>query len=164
MEDHSHTRQAYLSFKLNNELFAISTFKVLEVLEKQHITQVPKAPEYVKGIINFRGEVLPVIDMRKKFMMNELDENQKFVIIVLDLKLNDESYQLGAIADGVKDVIEIDDKEIKEVPKMGLNYNTEFIMGMLHVDAGFVMILDVDKVFSLADVAAIHTETVPAMA
>jgi len=120
-------KQAYLSFKLNNELFAVSTFKVLEVLEKQHITQVPKAPEYVMGIINFRGEVLPVIDTRRKFKMPPRAENQKFVIMVLDLQLNNERYQLGAVADGVKDVFEIGEHEIKEVPKMGLNYNTDFI-------------------------------------
>jgi len=145
-------RQAYLSFKLNEELFAVSTFKVLEVLEKQHITSVPKAPEYVLGIINFRGEVLPVIDARKKFHMPERAADAKFVIIVLDLSLDNNKYLLGAVADSVKDVIEISKTDIKDVPKMGLNYNTEFITGMVHFESSFIMMLDIDKVFSSEDV------------
>ncbi len=152
MDNQAQNKQAYLSFKLDNELFAVSAFKVLEVLEKQHITKVPKVPEYVMGIINFRGEVLPVIDTRKKFRMPARDEKSKFVIIVFDLKIGNDSLVLGAVADTVKDVIELESKDIKEVPKMGLNYNSDFILGMIHTDSGFIMLLDVDRVFSEEDV------------
>ena len=150
------TKQAYLSFRLNKELFAVSAFKVLEVLEIQNITQIPNTPPYILGVINFRGDVLPVIDSRSKFGMPEGTITKKTVIIVLDLIVNNEPMRLGATADGVKDVIEIDEREMKEVPKMGISYNTEFIKGMIYKDNGFIMVLDVDKVFSTEDVNLIE--------
>jgi purine-binding chemotaxis protein CheW len=141
------TKQAYLSFRLNDELFAVSAFKVLEVLEKQNITAIPRAPEYIRGVINFRGEVLPVIDTRRKFNMGGA-EYTKFVIIVLDLQISGEAIQLGAMADGVKDVFEADDSEIKDVPSMGCSYNPKFLKGMINTAKGYIMLLDIDHVFS----------------
>jgi len=155
-------KQTYLSFKLNNELFAVNVNKVLEVLEKQHVTKIPRAPAYVNGIINFRGEVLPVIDARKKFLMPEREAHLKYVIIVLDLEKDNGTYRLGAIADGVKDVMEINEHEIQEVPKLGMNYNTEFIKGTIYTDNGFMMLLDVDKVFSHEEIELVtHLSEVP---
>jgi purine-binding chemotaxis protein CheW len=151
--ENTHIKQANVSFRLNNELFAISAFKVLEVLEQQRITQIPNAPAYIKGVINFRGDVLPVIDMRRKFGMPDRTEDQKFVIIVLDLKSGNDTLQLGAMADSVKDVIEIDERDLKPVPKMGSSYNSEFILGMIHTDNGFIMLLDADKVFSMEELS-----------
>jgi len=142
------TKQAYLSFRLNKELFAVNAFKVLEVLEQQYITEIPQTPAYVLGVINFRGEILPVFDTRRKFNMPARDEKQKFVIVVLDLTINDQKVLIGTTADGVKDVIEIDDKEIKEVPEVGSSFNTEFLDGILYRDNGFIMMLNVDKVYA----------------
>jgi purine-binding chemotaxis protein CheW len=142
------TKQAYLSFRLNKELFAVNAFKVLEVLEQQYITEIPQTPAYVLGVINFRGEILPVFDTRRKFNMPARDEKQKFVIVVLDLTINDQKVLIGTTADGVKDVIEIDDKEIKDVPEVGSSFNTEFLDGILYRDNGFIMMLNVDKVYA----------------
>lgn len=152
----------YLSFKLDKEIFAVSVYKVLEVLQMQKVTLVPKAPDYIKGVINFRGEILPVIETRTKFNMPERQESEKYVIIVLDLKVNNQKIILGAIADGVRDVLEINEEDIKDVPEMGSNYNTEFLSGMLKKDDGFIMILDIDKVFSVEDLS-IMTETTVSM-
>lgn len=156
MNEQENNKIAHLSFKLNNELFAVSAFKVLEVLEKQHITQIPGTPEYILGVINFRGDVLPVIDMRRKFGMPLRDEKAKFVIIVLDILYGNDSVRIGAVADAVKDVMEIDLKQIKEVPKIGTSYNTKFLSGMLSLDNGFIMMLNVDNIFTEEEVDLIQ--------
>jgi len=145
-------KTAYLSFKLGDEIFAVSVHKVLEVLEIQKITKVPRTADYIKGVINFRGEILPVIETRKKFNIPDADSTKGSVIIVLDLIPKGKAIQLGAIADGVKDVLEIADHEIKAVPELGSRYNTEFLQGMLKTEDGFIMILDMDKVFSVDEV------------
>jgi purine-binding chemotaxis protein CheW len=142
----------YLSIKLNDELFAINVKKVLEVLQKQHITQVPNVPDFIKGVINFRGEIVPVIEARQKFKMPERATTQKNVIIVLDLEVKDKKILLGVIVDGVKDVLELSDEDIKDVPDMGTNYNIEFIKGMVKLDNGFLMLLNVDRVFSSEEI------------
>jgi len=148
-------KDSYLSFKLGNEIFAVSVHKVLEVLEIQNVTKVPNTPEYVRGVINFRGDILPVIETRRKFNMPEIESDKKTVIIVLDLILNEKQVKLGAIADGVRDVLEIKQTDIKMVPHMGSRYNSNFIEGMIKTDAGFLMILDIDKVFSEEEVTLV---------
>lgn len=148
-------KKSYLSFRLGDETFAVSVHKVLEVLEIQRITKVPKTPDYIKGVINFRGDILPVIETRVKFNMPKVEDTPKTVIIVLDLKVKDKAVVLGAIADNVKDVIEITDSQIKSVPEMGSQYNTEFIQGMIKTDKGFTMLLSIDKVFSADDITIV---------
>lgn len=149
-------KSSYLSFRLDKEVFAVSVHKVLEVLEIQKITEVPRTPDYMRGVINFRGEILPVIDTRVKFNLPPAQETNKTVIIVLDLIIKDKQMMIGALADGVKDVIEIAAEEIKPVPEMGSHYNTEFLNGMFKADDDFIMILDIEKVFSVADVQLVQ--------
>ncbi len=158
--DKHQEKNHYLSFKLDNETFAVSVFKVLEVLQQQSVTKVPKAPAYVTGVINFRGDILPVIETRTKFNMPERNKDEKNVTIILELDINGQKLMLGAIADGVRDVLEINEEDIKEVPEMGSSYNTEFLRGMLKVDSGFIMILDIDRVFSVSDVSIINETNV----
>jgi purine-binding chemotaxis protein CheW len=148
----NNNKSAYLSFRLGNELFAVSVDKVLEVLQRQTITKVPKTPDHITGVINFRGEILPVLELRRKFNLPDRPENLKYVIIVFEFKHNHQTVILGSIADGVKDVIEISDNEIKPVPVMGANYDVSFIKGMIRKDDRFIMILDIDNVFSITDV------------
>ncbi|MBN2165332.1 MAG: chemotaxis protein CheW [Marinilabiliaceae bacterium] len=152
MKQNDQTKKHYLSIKLNDELFAIDVHKVLEVLQKQQVTNVPNVPDFIKGVINFRGEILPVIEARQKFNMPLREDEKKYVIIVLDLTTNDRKLMLGVIADGVKDVLEFADDEIKDVPDMGANYNLEFIHGMVQVNNRFLMILNVDRVFSSEEI------------
>lgn len=144
--------QTYLSFIIEKELFAINVAKVLEVLQKQPITQVPNAPEYIRGIINFRGEVVPVFETRVRFHFPPRPQEDNYVIIVLDLSNEETIFRIGAIVDKVKDVINIDDSEIKPVPLMSKDFNTEFIHGVYKTnDDEFLMILNVEKLFTSDD-------------
>ena len=138
----------FLSFTICGEMFAVNVGKVLEVLQKQHITTVPNAPDYIRGLINFRGEVVPVFESRKKFCLPERDEKQPFVIIVLDLSKGEDIFRIGAIVDRVKDVINIDDTEIKPVPAMSSEFNSDFLSGIFKLRDNFILLLDVERVFT----------------
>ncbi len=145
-------KNVFLSFRLGKETFAVSVIKVLEVLQQQHITEVPDVPSFIKGVINFRGDILPIFDARLKFNIKVNEKEEKNVIIVLDLTSENQKMRIGAVADGVKDVLAFDETEIKPVPEMGLKYNAEFISGMIKSGEGFIMILNVDKVFTTDEV------------
>lgn len=150
-------KNVFLSFRLGKETFAVSVKKVLEVLQQQHITEVPDVPSYVKGVINFRGDILPISDARMKFNLPVQSTDEKCVIIVLDLQVSEHKMRIGAIVDGVKDVIAIEESDIKPVPEMGLKYNAEFLTGMIKSGENFIMVLNVDKVFTANDVTQIQT-------
>jgi purine-binding chemotaxis protein CheW len=145
----------FLSFIVCGELYAVNVSKVLEVLEKQSITRVPNAPDYIKGIINFRGEVVPVFESRRKFNLPTRNDDESFVIIVLDLSHENDVFRIGAVVDRVKDVISIDDQEIKPVPPMSKEFNTEFLDGIFKQGDHFIMLLDVEKVFTGAELSAL---------
>lgn len=148
----------YLSFLIHGELFAINVAKVLEVLQKQPITQVPNAPEYIRGIINFRGEIVPVFETRVRFRFPPRPQEDAYVIIVLDLSNQENVFRIGAIVDRVKDVINIEDSEIKPVPPMSKEFNTDFLQGIYKKDKDFLMLLNIEKVFSSDEIHTI-TET-----
>jgi purine-binding chemotaxis protein CheW len=146
------TLQTYLSFKLDEEDFAINVSKVLNILEMKQITKVPKSPEYMKGVINLRGTVLPVVDLRLKF---GLPENQITVdtnIIVLSIDKEGETIMVGILIDAVKEVLEFKDEDIVQSPSIGTKYNSGFISGMWRQDENFIMVLDIDKVFSVEEI------------
>ena len=145
---------SFLSFKLNNNIFAITVQKVLEVMEKQEITPVPNAPEYIKGVLNYRGEILTIIDLRKKFQLKNVNE-EKYVIIVLEVLLGEKKMLTGAIADRVVDVISIEASEVKEVPEMGSHFKTDFLIGMIKGRDDIVTILDIDHVFEKHDLEVV---------
>jgi purine-binding chemotaxis protein CheW len=146
----------YLSFIVCDELFAVNVTKVLEVLQKQHVTKVPNVPTFIKGIINFRGEVVPVFESRVKFNLPDRAEDSSYVVIVLDLAGTGEILRIGAVVDKVKDVINIDDNDIKPVPKMSNEFNSEFLQGIYKLNNEFVLLLDVEKVFSAAEIVKLQ--------
>jgi len=152
MEKSKKRKNTFLSFGIGRETFAVSVSKVLEVLEKQHITEIPNVPDYIKGVINFRGNIIPVIETRKKFNLQEREEGKKYVIIVLDLRVKGNKTIIGAIADKVNDVLAFEDNAIQQVPELGIRYNTEFLAGMIKEGDSFTMILDIDKIFSQEEV------------
>ncbi len=153
-------KRSFLSFNLGDEIFALDVSNALEVLEMQKITKVPKTPDYIKGVVNFRGEILPVMDTRLK--LNMLDETpiEECVIIVLDIKLNKNDVLIGAVANSVKDVLSIADNEIEVVPEMGSKYNTEFLLGMIKSKETeeFIMLLDIEKIFSVDELLIINED------
>jgi len=152
-------KNTFLSFRIGKETFAVSVQKVLEVLEKQYITEVPNVPEFVEGVINFRGKIIPVIDSRRKFNLPKRAEDEKYVVIVFDTQVEEKKMLIGAMADSVHDVLALDENNILDVPEMGYNYNAEFLLGMLKNETSFTMILDIDKVFSKEDVNLLNQTT-----
>jgi purine-binding chemotaxis protein CheW len=150
-------KQTFLTFLLGREYFAVNVAKVLEVLERQHITTIPQAPEQILGIINFRGDILPVVDTRLKFNLPSQNSEDKNFVIVYDISTEGNKFVIAATADSVKDVIEIADSEIKPVPEMGISYNTRYIIGAVRRDNSFIMLLDIEKIFSLSDKENIQT-------
>jgi len=142
---------SFLSFKLGEEVFAAHVGKVLNILEMTKITEVPKSPDYLKGVINLRGTVLPIIDTRIKFGMSPTEYTTNTCIIVLDISMGGESVQVGALVDSVQAVLEFDNNQIMPAPSIGSKYKSEFIEGVMGVNDNFIMILNMDAVFAAVD-------------
>ena len=151
--------QTYLSFTICGDHYAVNVSKVLEVLQEEYITPVPNAPTYIGGIINFRGDVVPIFETRMRFNLPERDKNDLYNIIVLDVSDGSDTYRLGGIVDKVKDVINIDDADIKPVPPMSKEFNTDFLQGIYKLDKEFIMLLNVEKVFSGTELHSIKETT-----
>jgi purine-binding chemotaxis protein CheW len=151
----SETNQ-YLTFKLSEEIYALDIGKVREVLEYTTITKVPRTPPFMRGVINLRGGVVPVIDMRLKFGMEKTEKTVNTCIIIAEITIDDETTILGALTDSVQEVIDLEPGQIEPAPRMGTRLNTEFIRGMGKRDGEFIIILDIDKVFSIEEIALVQ--------
>jgi purine-binding chemotaxis protein CheW len=147
---------SYLTFKLGEEIFAANVSKVLNILELTEITKVPQAPEYMKGVINLRGEVLPLVDVKVKFGMEPTEFTTNTCILVLDLEHNGEKFHLGTLVDSVQEVLEISDDQLKAPPAIGTRYKSEFIEGVHEYnDEKFIMILNMDLIFSSDEIISL---------
>lgn len=144
--------QAYLTFRLEQELFAINVSQVLEILELKPITKIPGAPDCMRGVINLRGNILPVVDTRIKFRMMPTDFTIDTCIIVLSIQTEKDPVLVGAIVDAVQKVIDIPYTQIQPPVTMGAIYREEFVSGISTVDDDFLMIVNIDKVFSIEEV------------
>ncbi len=149
------TRQ-YLTFKLGEEVFALEVANAREILEFVSITKVPRTPEFMRGVINLRGSVVPVMDMRIKFGMSQTEKTVNTCIIVVEVSVEGESMVLGALVDSVQEVFELEADQIEPPPRLGLRIRTEFIKGMGKRDNQFIMILDIDKVFSMEELELVQ--------
>ena len=150
----SETRQ-YLTFRLSNETFAIDVAKVREVLDLTTITAIPRTPEFMSGVINLRGSVVPVVDLRLCFEMTKTESTRNTRIVVVEVLLDNEPTVIGALADSVEEVIDLEPEQIQPAPRIGTQIRTDFIRGMGKRDTQFIMILDIDRVFSAEELAAI---------
>ncbi len=146
----------HLTFKLDEEVFALDISKVREVLEYTAVTKVPQTPEFMKGVINLRGHVVPVVDLRLKFRMQEAEKTVNTCIIIVEVSVDQDTAILGALADSVQEVFELEANQIEPAPKIGTRLNTDFIKGMGKQDEQFIMILDIDKVFSTDELAIVQ--------
>jgi purine-binding chemotaxis protein CheW len=146
----------YLTFKLDQEVFAIDISKVREVLDFTTVTKVPRTPEFMRGVINLRGSVVPVVDLRLKFGMSMTEKTVNTCIIIVEVAVDDETTILGALADSVQEVMDLGPDHIEPAPKIGTRLNTEFIKGMGKRDSKFTIILDIDKVFSYDELAQVQ--------
>jgi purine-binding chemotaxis protein CheW len=148
MEQENNETNSYLTFKLGNEEFGVHVSQVLNILEMARITEVPKAPDYMKGVINLRGMVLPIIDTRIKFGMPDTEYTNNTCIIVMDLEMEGKTIHIGSIVDEVLSVNEIAKNQIEPPPSIGNKYKSNFISGMAKVEEKFVMLLDMQKILS----------------
>ena len=146
----------HLTFKLDEEVFAIDISKIREVLEYTTVTRVPQTPDFMCGVINLRGGVVPVVDLRLKFGMSQAEKTVNTCIVIVEVTLDDESTVLGALVDSVQEVFELEADQIEPAPKIGTRLNTDFIQGMGKRDDQFIIILDIDKVFSTDDLAMVQ--------
>lgn len=146
----------YLTFTLADEVFSVDVARVREILEMPSITKVPQVPEFMRGVINLRGCVVPVIDLRLKFGMPATAQTVNTCIIVVEVAMDGESIVLGSMADSVQEVIEMEPSQIEAAPHIGTHLKTEFLKGMGKHNEKFVMILDIDKVFSGEELAAVQ--------
>ncbi|TAN44481.1 MAG: chemotaxis protein CheW [Nitrospirae bacterium] len=152
----------YLTFKLASELFALDISKVREVLDFTTVTKVPQTPDFMRGVINLRGSVVPVVDMKLKFGMSMTEKTVNTCIIIVEVTIDNETTILGALADSVQEVIDIEAEQIQPAPKIGTRLRTDFIKGMGKHNDQFIMILDINKVFSVDELATLQDSTGPA--
>ncbi len=148
----------YLAFKLNKDLFAVDVAKTREILDFVDVTRVPQTPDYMLGVINLRGRVVPVINLHRKFGMDEVERTVDTCIIVMEVEVKESSVVIGIVADAVQEVLDLNAEQIEPPPRLGSRLNTEFIQGMGNLDEQFVIILDIDRIFSIEELAVIDEQ------
>ncbi len=147
----------YLSFILDEEVYAIEITQVREVLDLTKITRIPRMPDFMRGVINLRGGVVPIVDLRKKFGMLEVDPSVDTCIIIIEFATTDDERTLfGAIADSVKEVLDLETESIGAAPHIGTRLDTDFIKGMSKKDDDFIILLDIAKVFSIEELETVQ--------
>jgi len=152
------TAETFLSFVMDKEQFAINVDHVIEMVEIPKVTKVPKSPDYMYGVINLRGKVLPVIDTRLKFGLKPVALTKDSGIIVLELEVEGEKVVVGALVDSLLEVFEAGMDELKPSPSIDPRYNMDFIQGMLPHNEKFIMLLDISAVFSVEDIQDLNEQ------
>jgi len=147
----------HLTFKLEDEIFALDIAKVREVLDFTTVTKVPRTPEFMRGVINLRGSVVPIVDLRLKFGMPMTEKTVSTCVIIVEVTVDNETTVLGALADSVQEVIDLDPDHIEPAPRIGTRLNTEFIKGMGKHGDQFVIILDIDKAFTTNELSGVQS-------
>jgi purine-binding chemotaxis protein CheW len=147
----------YLTFRLDNEEYGLEILKVREIIGMMDITAVPRTPEFVRGVINLRGNVIPVIDLRLRFMMPPAEQTDETCIIVVDV----EGVEMGIVVDRVSEVLDIADEEIQEAPSFGVAVDTDFILGIGKVAARVAILLNISEVLTTEDLAGLQALSGP---
>lgn len=146
----------YLTFKLADEVFAVDVAKVREILDYTPATKVPGTPEFMRGVINVRGNVVPVVDMRLKFGLSATEKTVDTCIVVMEITVDEDKAILGAMADSVQEVFELEASQIEPPPRIGTRWRTEFIKGIGKRNDELIIILDIDRVFSTTELGIIQ--------
>ena len=148
-------RLQYLTFALGSETFAIAILSIREIIEYRNVTNVPMMPDFVRGVINLRGSVVPVIDLAMRFGRPTSPVTRRTCIVLIEMDVDGERHNIGVTVDAVNAVLEIPDSEIEPAPAFGARIRSDFIGGMGKIDGKFVIILDSDKVLSVDEMAAL---------
>jgi purine-binding chemotaxis protein CheW len=146
----------YLTFSMAGEEYGIGILKIKEIIGMMPITHVPQTPEFVKGVINLRGKVIPVIDLRLRFGMETIDYTERTCIIVVEIQGDAGTVQIGIVVDSVSEVLNIKGEDVEEAPTFGTKLNTDYILGMAKMEGGVKILLDIDQVLSNDEVSLLE--------
>lgn len=145
----------YLTFLLGGEMFAVGILNIKEIIEYGAVTEIPMVPPFIRGVINLRGAVVPVIDLASRFGGKRSEISRRTCIVIIELTENDERQDIGVVVDAVSEVLEIPASEIEPPPSFGARIRADFIQGMGKVNGKFVILLEVDKVLSVDEIATL---------
>jgi purine-binding chemotaxis protein CheW len=145
----------YLTFTLAGEEYGISILKIKEIIGMMAITSVPQTPRFVKGVINLRGKVIPVVDLRLRFTMESIAYNERTCIIVVEIGGRGTDIVIGIVVDSVSEVLNIKGEDIEDTPTFGTSLNTDYILGMAKMEGKVKILLDIDQVLGAEDIDAL---------
>ncbi|MCD4676234.1 MAG: chemotaxis protein CheW [Desulfobacula sp.] len=145
----------YLTFSLEKEEYGIGILKAKEIIGMMPITSIPRTPEFVKGVINLRGKVIPVIDLRLKFEMDSIPYSERTCIIVVEIDSESATVLIGIVVDEVSEVLNISEDKIEETPVFGTKLDTDYILGMAKMEGGVKILLNIDRVLSTKEISAV---------
>jgi purine-binding chemotaxis protein CheW len=151
----------YLTFFLDKEEYGLEILKVKEIIGMMNVTFLPRTPYYVKGVINLRGKVIPVIDLRLKFSLEEIEATEKTCIIVVEIDKDGQKLRVGIIVDSVSEVLNIIVDNIEDTPKFGVAMNNEFILAFAKIQGSVKILLDINSVLSADEIVKITNKTEP---
>jgi len=145
----------YLTFKLGSEEYGIVIMKVKTIIGLMEITKVPRTPHFVRGVINLRGQIIPIVDMRKKFGMDDVDDTRETTIIVVEVSKADTIQEIGIVVDSVSEVMDIEDEHIDDTPEFGSGFDSDFIIGMAKAKGRVISLLSIEQILSSEDVLSL---------
>jgi len=149
----------YLTLRLGKEQYGIPVLKVQEIIGRTEITEIPRMPQYIKGVINLRGKIIPLMDLRLKFNLEEKEYTERTVFVVLEVNLGEKTRQMGIVVDSVSEVIKLEEAMIEPPPRYGFDADSEFIVGMGKLNEKVILLLDIEKVLTEKEMAFIAEET-----
>ena len=149
--------QQYLTFQLTGEMYAVGILNVKEIIEYGSLTEIPMMPAFIRGVINLRGSVVPVIDLAARFGGRATETSRRTCIVIIELAHEDERHDIGIVVDAVSEVLEVSDADIEPAPAFGAKIRADFIAGMGKIGGKFVIILDIRKVLSVDEIATLAT-------
>ena len=141
----------YLTFSMAREEYGLEILKVQEIIGMMNVTRVPRTPDFIRGVINLRGKVIPVIDLRRKLQFEAKDDTDRTCIIVVQVQHAENTITMGIIVDSVSEVLNVSASQIEPTPEFGFNISTEFILGMGKVDKRVIILLDADRILSTGE-------------
>lgn len=149
----------YLSFTLGDEDYGIDILKVQEIRGWEEVRPLPETPDYVKGVLDLRGSIVPIIDMRLRFNLAKAEYTATTVTIILNTQVKGRSYVIGIVVDGVSDVLDMKGQDIKEAPSLGKKIDTRYLLGMVSRDKHVVLLLDADNLLDPDELLSLDTES-----
>lgn len=155
------SEEKYLTFKLADEEYGLEILKVREIIGMMDVTTVPKTPEYVRGVVNLRGKVIPVIDLRKKFNMAETEDTVQTCIIVVAVEQGEDNVEIGVLVDSVSEVLDIPDRDIEAPPAFGDDFDSDFILGMAKAEESVKILLNINKVLTAGEINRLSDQQKP---